>query len=372
MRIAKYLVLLMGLFTVALLVFVFTQEGNFKLNKSIIVKNIDPKIVYNYVGNLNNWHEFIGNSKEKKAILKNEFVYYDQKFKIKKKYPLDSILLSNYKDDNEVQLKISFSKINQSTKITWNIKGNYTYKEKFLALFYGNNNKNQIQKINNYLVKINNNLYQEYFYYDIKYDKIITLPAQSFVYKTVNCSFSNHEKEIKNQLIILRKTLDSLKLKSNNNPFLIDQKLNFENQNSEFKVCLEIPKYSDTLFSKKEVGFNNLISYQQVFYHGNKKYLNNFWNNINQELDKRNLIYLKNHSIIEIIDKKNRNTIKKHEFKTKFLIPIYKNELQKTIIKTSVPKLYKPKKQIRETIKPIEKPEIKEVEQKSETKNQEN
>jgi hypothetical protein len=372
MRIAKYLILLMGLFTVALLVFVFTQEGNFKLNKSIIVKNIEPKIVYNYVEDLNNWHEFIGNSKKKKAILKNEFIYYDQKFIIQKKYPLDSILLSYYKDDNEVQLKISIHKINQSTKITWNIEGSYTYKEKFLALFYGNNNKNQIQKINNYLVKINNNLYQELFYYDIKYDKIITLPAQSFVYKTVNCSISNQENEIKNQLKIVRKTLDSLNLKSNNKPFLIYHRINFENQNSEFKVCLEIPKYSDTLFSKKEVGFNNMISYQQVLYNGNKKYLHKFWNNINLELEKRNLIHLKNLGTIEKIEENNMNTFKKSEFKTKFLIPIYKNEAQKTKLNTTTPKVFKPKKQTRETIKPIEKPELKEVEQKSETKNQEN
>jgi hypothetical protein len=368
MKIAKYLLFLMILFIVALLVFVFTQEGNYKLSKSIIVKNLDQKIVYKYIENLNNWQEFIYDSKKSKVIKDNEFSWNDQKYIVQQKFPNDSLSIIYNNDGNKSLLNIIIKKKNNSTKIIWKTEGNYTYKEKFLALFNGNNNKNQIEKINNYLIKINNNLYREHFYYNIKYDKIINLPEQTIIYKTVNCSISNQEKEIKNQLKILRKTLDSIKINNKKAPFLIYNWFDTETQKTEFKICLEIPKFSDTLFSKKDVNYIENCSYQKVIYKGNKKFLNNFWNNYNLELDKRNLIPLKKIGTIEYFDEKKLHLPKKSNFKTMFLIPIFKV----TKVKSTIKKVLIPKKEIREVSVPVEKPEIKEVENSIENKPVEN
>lgn len=372
MRIAKYLLLLIILFAVALLVFVFTQEGNYKLTKSIDVKNLDQKIVYNYIEDLNNWQEFIYDSKNSKVSNKNELGWKNQKYIVKQKFPNDSILIIYYKDDNEASLNITLKKIKNATKLTWNIEGKYTYKEKLLALFYGNNNKNQTQRINNYLIKINNNLYKEHFFYNIKYDKIITLPEQTYIYKIINCSISNQVQEIENQLKKLKTTLDSVKIKTNKNPFLIYDWLDTSTQNTQFKVCIEIPKFSDTLLTKKQVEIKNEINYQKVIFEGNKKYLNKFWNNYSLELEKRNLIHLKKIGTIERFEQKKLNPIKKHEFTTEFLIPIYQKETVKTVAYPISRKVYNPKKQTREAIKPIEKPEIKEVEKTTESQPKEN
>lgn len=372
MRIAKYLLLLMILFAVALLVFVFTQEGNYKINKSIIVKNLDQKTVYNYIEDLNNWQEFIYDSKNLKVLNKNKLGWKNQKYIVKQKFPNDSILMIYNKDNNEALLNITLKKLKNATKINWNIEGKYTYKEKFLALFYGNNNKNLTQKINNYLVKINNNLYKEHFFYNIKYDKIITLPEQTYIFKIVNCSISNQVQEIENQLKKLKTTLDSVKIKTNKTPFLIYNWLDTGTQNTQFKVCIEIPKFSDTLLTKKQVEIKNEIKYQTVIFKGNKKFLIKFWNNYNIELEKRKLIHLKKIGTIERFDEKKLNSIKKHTFTTEFLIPIYQKEAVKTVDFPVSKKNYIPKKQTREAIKTIEKPEIKDVEKTTESQTKEN
>jgi hypothetical protein len=366
MRIAKYFLLLILLFGIALMVFVFTQNGNFEIKKTIIIANLDKKIVYNYLEDFKNWNDFI-NDFDKSKYNKNQFYWKNQKYTLIGKFKNDSLHINYTKDENDSKLKIEFEKQNKSTKLSWNIKGNYTYKEKFLAFFYGNNDKNLTTKINNYLTLINNNLQKEHFYFKIKYEPITLLPEQTITYKTINCSISNQEKEISKNIKLLQSTLDSLNVKSIKKPFIIYNWKDFETQNTQFKICLEISKFSDSLFLKNQVFIKPSLHYQNVKFEGNKKYLPQFWNNFAIELEKRNLIFLKKEGILELINennsKNNSKINKKSDYKTQFLIPIIqiKNISNNNTSKKNN-KVLIPKKSTRDVIETLKKPEIKELE----------
>lgn len=362
MRIAKYFLLLVMLFGFALLVFVFTQDGKFEINKSKTIKNLNKNIVYNYLENFKNWNEFIIDSK-KPNYEKNKFLWEKNQYVFKEKHKNDSLILNFNKEGNESLLRINFKKNQNSTVINWKIKGNYTYKEKFLAFFYGNNNRKQINKIESYLNSIDQNLQKEHFYYNIKYDKIITQEEQTLIFKTINCSINNQENKIKETITKLFKTLDSVKILPVKKPFIVYSWKDYVTQNTKFNLCVEIPKYSDTLLSKKQTLLKAKNSYQIVEYNGNKKFLPQFWNNFTTEIKNRNMFYLKNQGIIENINENNTSLIKKSEYKTQILIPIYQNKTtkpnqsktysntKKTVINTERPK-----------IEPIQQQEIKPIE----------
>jgi hypothetical protein len=362
MRIAKYFLLLILLFGIALMVFVFTQNGNFEIKKSIIIPNLDKKIVFNYLEDFKNWNDFINDS-DKSKYNKKQFYWKNQKYTLIDKYKNEILHINYTKDENDSKLKIEFEKQNKSTKLSWNIKGNYTYKEKFSAFFYGNNDKNLTTKINNYLKLINNNLQKEHFYFKIKYEPITLLPEQTITYKTINCSISNQEKEISKNFKLIQKTLDSLNVKSIKKPFIIYNWKDIATQNTQFKICLEIPKFSDSLFIKNQVFIKLGLHYQNVKFEGNKKYLPLFWNNFATELEKRNLVFLKKEGIIELINENNSKIDKKSHFKTQFLIPIFQiKDISNNTSKINK-KLLIPKKNTREVIERLKKPEIKELEQ---------
>ena len=362
MRLAKYFLLLIMLFGFALLVFVFTQDGKFEINKSKEIRNIDKNIVYKYLENFQNWNEFINDSKNSN-FNKNKFYWNTNQYVLHKKYKNDSLILKYIKDNNESDLKIYFKKELKSTKISWYVKGDYSYKEKFLAFFYGNNNKNQIKRIENYLSNINLNLQKENFYYRITYGKIITLNEQTLIFKTVNCSINSQDSFIKENTRKILKTLDSVKIKPIKKPFIIYNWKDYQTQNTKLNLCIEIPKDSDTLLNKTQIIKKAKISYQIVDYDGNKKFLPQFWNNFANEIKTRKLFYLKNQGIIENINEKNNSILKSYAYKTEFLIPIY--QLKSIKISQSKQNLGNYKKMTntkRPVIQTIEKPEIKQIE----------
>lgn len=141
MKILKYFSLLLLLTCISLIVFILTQSGTFKINKTFELDAPQP-IVYNYLKNLNNWEDWI----TLQQIDDNTFSFELNnlgEFKIKNEYahPYDSISQDILNDNKLSNIIWKFNQKQDKTVVNLTFEGNLDLKTKILTFFSGSPNK---------------------------------------------------------------------------------------------------------------------------------------------------------------------------------------------------------------------------------------
>jgi len=173
MKIVKYIFLLLLLASIAVTVFIATQEGKYNIKRDKVI-NVARPVLYNYVNDYKNWENLglLANADttatytySANAVGKGAFMSWTKgnnngKIQTINAAANDSIGQKAIIDNLNSTLSWSFKDTLNSTKISVRLKGSLTFKEKALALLNGGiDNKIEsslergLDNLNTFLVK---------------------------------------------------------------------------------------------------------------------------------------------------------------------------------------------------------------------------
>lgn len=209
MKIVKYFFLLLLLLVATISIFVATKNGNYIVNKSIII-DVPKPIVFNYVSDSKNWETI--------NPWKNE------KIKIKLFQKIDNETLLKSIVINEVNSEIKFTfrdTLSKKTIVIWSTQGTLSFKDKFLSIINKASNNNFDEKFENGLTALNKILTTEINTFNIKIDGFVNRDTIYYIQKALVCKVDELPNKIKSVIPKLEQLLVSTNTQKNGSPFLV-------------------------------------------------------------------------------------------------------------------------------------------------------
>ncbi|MCA0347754.1 MAG: hypothetical protein R2805_07870 [Flavobacterium sp.] len=210
MRIIKYTFLLLLLFSIGLFVYIFTQNGNYKITRSQIIK-ASRYTVFEYVNDYKNWETFHSMKQRLSGVT------FDYKAQTSGKggsfsWISDSdngFMKTNFVKDNDsiAQKMVSdgynatinwkFKDTIGGTKVTYSTKGNIGVLQKFSTFFQGGIKSILNNDIDRTLYNLNKTLDFELKTYSVKVNGVAQRNAAYFIKQSFTCKTKNLSRNIK-------------------------------------------------------------------------------------------------------------------------------------------------------------------------------
>ena len=312
MRILKYILLLLLLFSVAFVVFVATQQSDYRVVRSKEIK-ASKDIVYNFVSDstsLVDWNPWDKDN----AVFKNL-----------KSVPGDTILqtitVSGEKNDSFMR----FQKTKKGALVTWELKGKLDFELKLLSVLQGGVDNVLGDKLEDGLNNIDTYLVKELTTYNIKIHGLVTKHATNYIQQIDTCSFADFQKVSKTMLQNMMAFVEKNDIIITGLPFITYDTWDKQNKTTIFSMCAPVEEEILTT-PGSEISGGHFDEFLAV-----KTTLTGDYSH-NQEAWDKTLAYIKKKKLIEDLEGTN--------------IEVYK---------VSLPKERKPSKWVTEIFVPIKK-----------------
>jgi len=188
-KILKYLLLLLTLFSFAFVVFVFTKDGRYTFEEKMSI-NLDREIVVPYIENNKNWSYWFDFNFPKEQIKTSEsvFAWDDNNYKIKKKPLKDSINYLFSFRGIEYSTTLKMKDLNGKTEIFWQGSGLMTFQEKLFYYLPFENSISIQDKLKRSLSHLKAYLTNRYIKHEIVFGKVELYPSQELFLSSFSSS----------------------------------------------------------------------------------------------------------------------------------------------------------------------------------------
>ena len=196
MRIAKYIFLLILLFSIAFIVFIATQPSDFDVKSEKTIAISKTKL-FQFVDDYKNWefwYPSLKNSPTIKTSLsetsfgEGAFLKWDHEtISTSQQFEKDSIYQLKKVDDQEYTTYWIFKEEKEGTKVVWGIKGKMNFTDKLNAFLNGGTQSELITSIELGLENINDYLVNEVSNFNILVNGIVTRPASFYIQQKDSC-----------------------------------------------------------------------------------------------------------------------------------------------------------------------------------------
>lgn len=227
MRILKYVLLLLLLFSVAFIVFVATQPSDYKIKRSKEIK-VAKDIVFNFVADssaIADWNPWD----------KNETI-----FKINTSTSADSIFQNIIVNNEENKSLLQFQKTKSGTLVTWELNGKLDFNLKMLSVLQGGIDNVIGNKLDKGLNNIEDYLVKELTTYTIKVHGLVTKHTTNYIQQIDTCSLADFQKTSKSMLQNMLSFVEKNDIKITGLPFIIYENKNTENNQTIFAMCVPV------------------------------------------------------------------------------------------------------------------------------------
>jgi effector-binding domain-containing protein len=312
MRILKYVLLLLLLFSVAFIVFVATQPSDYKIKRSKEIK-VAKDIVFNFVADstaIEDWNPWD----------KNEAV-----FKNNPSTSTDSLLQNIIVNNQENKSLLQFQKTKNGTLITWELNGKLDFNLKMLSVLQGGVENVLGDKLDEGLNNIDNYLVKELTTYNIKVHGLVTKHTTNYIQQIDTCTIGNFQLVSKKMLQNMMLFVETNDIKITGLPFIIYNNPNATSNQLIFSMCVPVEEEILTTEGSEISGghFDDFLAVKTTLV-GDYSHSKEAWN--------KTLTYIKNKKLVEDLSGK--------------YIRIYK---------ISLPKERKPSKWVTEIYIPVKK-----------------
>lgn len=227
MRILKYILLLLLLFSVAFIVFVATQQGDYKVVRSKEIK-ASKDIVYNFVSDstsLVDWNPWDNDD----AIFQNvKLVTSDTIIQI--------ISVSGEKNESFMR----FQKTKKGALVTWELKGKLDFELKLLSVLQGGVDNVLGDKLEDGLNNIDTYLVKELTTYNIKIHGLVTKHATNYIQQIDTCSFADFQKVSKTMLQNMMSFVEKNDIEIIGLPFITYENISNNDKEIIFAMCVPV------------------------------------------------------------------------------------------------------------------------------------
>lgn len=217
MKIAKYFLLLLFLFSIAFIVFIATQPSNFTVKSEKTIAISKTKL-FQFINDYKNWEYWYPNLKGKTEIKTSlsETSYGEGAFlkwkditiSTSQLFEKDSIYQLEKKDEQEYISHWTFEQVKEGTKVTWIISGKMSFNQKLNAFLNGGTESSIIAKIEEGLENINDYLINEISSFNIIVNGIVTRPESFYIQQKDSCKISDFNLR---SIVLLKKIKEFVK-----------------------------------------------------------------------------------------------------------------------------------------------------------------
>lgn len=251
MKIAKYIFLLLALFSIAFSVFVATQPGSFEVVKE---KKIDSSkiLIFDFISNLENlpnWlpYDFSNQNvafktNEANTITNASWKSKDSEFQFSNEtlFDTDSIY-QNFTENKKIQqFTWTLNEQNDSTKITVKLKGNLSFQQKLKVLYHGGTINIFGPQLETALANIEKKLNDSFVEHSITIQGFSYQKGINFIQYKDSCSIKDFDVRSKEILKKVSQFVEQNGIKPTGNPFVL---FNRWEENKNFVVyafCIPI------------------------------------------------------------------------------------------------------------------------------------
>ena len=232
MKIAKYILLLLALFSIAFSVFVATQPGSFEIVKE---KNIDTSktVVFDFISNLENmplWFpfkysnenlDFIKNETNSISSVNWESTTSQYQLTNENLFNTDSLYQNFQENDNMQKLIWKLEEKKEKTKILIKITGNLSFKQKINVLFKGGVEPIFGPKLVAGLNAIENKLKASFIEHSITIKGFSYQKETNFIQHKDSCSIKDFDVRSKEILKKVNQFVEQNGIQPTGNPFVL-------------------------------------------------------------------------------------------------------------------------------------------------------
>lgn len=227
MRILKYILLLLLLLSVAFVVFVATQQSEYKVVRSKEIK-ASKDIVFNFISDstsLVDWNPW-----DKKTTL------YSTKKLISNDTIFQTITISGEKNDSFMR----FQKTQKGALVTWELKGKLNFNLKMLSVLQGGVDNVLGDKLEEGLNNIDSYLVKELTSYKIAISGLVTKHATNYIQQIDTCSLTDFQKVSKNMLQNMMAFVDKNDIEIIGLPFITYENISNNDKEIIFSMCVPV------------------------------------------------------------------------------------------------------------------------------------
>jgi len=227
MRILKYILLLLLLLSVAFVVFVATQKGDYKIVRSKEIK-IAKDVVFTFVTDSSSYQDW--------SPWKSD----EANFKNIKITPNDSlaqnIILSEIKNESLMR----FQKTKNGVLITWEMKGNLDFNLKLLSVLQGGVENVIGDKLEEGLENIDTYLVKELKTFNIKINGLVTKHMTNYIQQIDTCSIADFQKVSKSMLQNMMSFVEKNEIEILGLPFITYESISTNDNEIIFAMCVPV------------------------------------------------------------------------------------------------------------------------------------
>ena len=213
MRILKYIFLLLLLSVVALSIFIATQKGDFKVERSKVI-NSPKEVVFNYVNDLKNWSDFDSwtlsdpetsynypaNTVGRGGSCSWESKDGDGKIATLYVKANDSIAQKMNFNGSDSKVSWKFKDTIGGTKVTWSTEGKMSFTMKIYAALNGGINRVIGSLYEKSLSNLDKALDYEVNTFNVKVDGVVQKPMMYYLSQTFTSELSKINAQNKNEV----------------------------------------------------------------------------------------------------------------------------------------------------------------------------
>lgn len=328
MRILKYILLLLLLFSVAFAVFVATQPGDYKIVRSKEI-TISKDILFNFVADttaLSDWSPWG----------QNEARY--NKYNLISNDTISQEIIVNDKINTSL---FQFEKTKKGTLVTWTMQGKMGFKEKIFNTLQGGVHNVIGNKLVDGLKNIDDYLIKELATYSIKIEGLVTKHATNYIQQIDTCNVADFQKTSKAMLQNMLSFVEKNEIKINGLPFIVYENRNTANNQTIFAMCVPVEEEILTTEGSEISGghFDEFLAVKTTLV-GDYSHNKEAWQKTNAYIKSKKLVKDETGKQIEIYKVSLPKERKPSKWVTEIYIPVKK-------------KIYRPKVIKTETVEPI-------------------
>ena len=267
MKILKYVFLLLILATVAVVVFIATQEGKYDIKRERII-SVPRSTLYNYINDLRNWENvalltpadssavftYSDSTSGPKAFISWKHDGAESKVETVKNTANDSIIQTGDFNGEDNRIAWGFSEAGKGTKVAVRIKGELTFAEKAAAVFNGNPGTALEEKLEAGLENLNRFLVTEIAKYDVKVQGLVTKTAAYYIGFPVTGKIEDIGRQSSGYYPKLHAFIKENKIVQAGAPFLLYKTFSEAQGTASYVVCMPVKEEIYTMQGSEIIG----------------------------------------------------------------------------------------------------------------------
>lgn len=337
MKILKYAFILLLIVIIAISIFAAIQPSQFDVQRSRVIE-VPQSVVYNNVIDYKNWHEW-GAWQEQDPTL--TYTYPEKTSGIGGSYSWDgkdgkgsmeTISADAFKNiEQEIKFEgfepsevyWNFENVNNSTKVTWGMKGDQNFMLKLLTLVTGSMDEmvgpmyeRGLEKLDSLLVKRANN-------YNIEVNGVTQHNGGFYLYKSTSTKLSGVAKGVEESMKQVQDFASANNITPSGAPFIIYHKWDEQNDAVVLSTCIPTSgKVITTVETDVLTGELAAFTALKTTLTGNYTFLKNAWEKAMQHINENKLLEDPNISPIEVYTKESADYPNPSEWETEIYIPL--------------------------------------------------